>query len=259
MPEILTSFAEGVFAITLNRPSALNSLTPELVAGLQDAIDTASADKAVRSVVITGAGRAFCAGSDLKASERRSKIPRANVAFIEAIGKVMSSLESCGKPVLAAVNGHAVAGGLELVLACDFVIASETAKLGDAHSNYAMFPGGGATVRLPRRVGLASAKRLMFFGDLLSAKDAAAIGLVDQVVPADELIERTQSLARRLSAKSPLVIARMKAALNDSLSLPLEIGYRRERDLNELHALSDDRREGLAAFREKRTPVFSGF
>ena len=258
MRELLTNFNDGVFTMTLNRPESLNALTPGLVDALQAAVDQAGADDQVRCIVVTGAGRAFCAGADLKESEQRSRVPRGNVAFIRTVGRVITALEAVPKPVIAGVNGYAVAGGLELVLACDLVIASTSARIGDSHSNYAMFPGGGATVRLPRRVGLANAKRLMFFGDLLTAAEAAAIGLVDEVVPPEELAACTQHWARKLSARSPLVIARMKEALNDSLSAPPEIGYRRERDLNELHALSNDRREGLVAFREKRTPVFTG-
>jgi len=249
---------DGVLTLTLNRPAALNALTPELVERLSDALAAGLRDAAVRVVVLTGAGRAFCAGVDLKASEQRSKVPRGNVAFIAALGGLVQRIASFPKPVIAAVNGIAVAGGLELVLACDHAIAACSARLGDAHANYAMFPGAGATVRLPRRMGLAQAKALMFSGALWSAEKALAAGLVDQVVPDDELLPAACGLAAVFAAKSPLVIARMKEALNDALDQPLETGLRRERDLNELHSMSADRREGLAAFREKRPPRFTG-
>ncbi len=256
--EMQSSSTDGVLTLTLNRPAALNALTPALIDSLSTALSHGLDDGSVRAVVLTGAGHAFCAGADLKATERRSAVPRGNVAFIAAFGSLVQRIASYPRPVIAAVNGIAVAGGLELVLACDQVIAARSARLGDAHANYAMFPGAGATVRLPRRIGLARAKLLMFSGALWSAEEACRFGLVDQVVPDEDLLPAAHGLAALFASKSPLVIARMKEALGDSLDQPTEVGLRRERDLNELHALSADRREGLAAFREKRAPKFTG-
>lgn len=256
--ELGVRLADSVFWLRLNRPDALNALTPSLVESLARAIAAAGASSQVRVVVLTGAGRAFCAGADLKESEKRSNVARGNVAFIRALGALATAIEACPRPVIAAVNGIAVAGGLELVLACDMVLAAESARLGDAHANYAMFPGAGATVRLPRRVGLARAKELMLTGDLLSAADALDIDLVDRVVPDLALEREALALAAKLAVKSPLVLARMKEALNDAADQSIETALRRERDLNELHALSHDRAEGLAAFREKRAPQFQG-
>jgi enoyl-CoA hydratase len=256
--ELQESASDGVLTLTLNRPAALNALTPELIDSLICALSGGLGDTSVRVVVLTGAGRAFCAGADLKATEQRSAVPRGNVAFIAAFGSLVQRIASYPKPVIAAVNGIAVAGGLELVLACDQVVAARSARLGDAHANYAMFPGAGATVRLPRRIGLAKAKFLMFSGVLWSADESCRAGLVDEVVPDEDLLPAAHRLAGLFAGKSPLVIARMKEALVDALDQPPEIGLRRERDLNELHALSADRREGLAAFREKRTPRFTG-
>jgi enoyl-CoA hydratase len=252
------STSDGVLTLTLHRPAALNALTPDLIDALDSALSRGLDDPAVRALVLTGAGRGFCAGADLKATEQRSAVPRGNVAFIAAFGNLVQRIASYPKPVIAAVNGIAVAGGLELVLACDQAIAARSARLGDAHANYAMFPGAGATVRLPRRIGLAKAKLLMFSGALWSADESCRAGLVDQVVPDEDLPGAAHALASLFASRSPLVIARMKAALGDSLDQPPEIGMRRERDLNELHALSADRREGLAAFREKRAPKFTG-
>lgn len=256
--ELEVRLADSVLWLQLNRPQALNALTPALVEAMGQAIAAAGADPKVRVVVLSGAGRAFCAGADLKESEKRSKLARGNVAFIRALGELATAIESCSRPVIAAVNGIALAGGLELMLACDMVLAAESARLGDAHSNYAMFPGAGATVRLPRRIGLVRAKQLMLTGDFLSAEDALAIGLVDRVVPDAALEGEVLALAAKLAVKSPLVLARMKEALNDAIHQPAETALRRERDLNELHALSFDRAEGLAAFREKRPPQFQG-
>jgi enoyl-CoA hydratase/carnithine racemase len=256
--ELQTSASDAVLTLTLNRPAALNSMTPDLVELLGAALSRGLEDASVRVVVLTGAGRGFCAGSDLKATEERSAIPRGNVAFIAAFGSLVQRIASYPKPVIAAVNGVAVAGGLELVLACDQVIAARSARLGDAHANYAMFPGAGSTVRLPRRIGLPKAKYLMFSGALWSADESLQAGLVDQVVADEDLLPAACRLADQFASKSPLVIARMKESLGDSLDHPPEIGLRRERNMNELHALSADRREGLAAFREKRAPKFTG-
>lgn len=256
--DMQASASNGVLTLTLNRPGALNALTPAMVEALAEALSRGLSDASVRCVVLTGAGRGFCAGVDLKASEQRSAVPRGNVAFIAALGDLVQAIAAYPKPVIAAVNGVAVAGGLELALACDQVIAARSARLGDAHANYGMFPGAGATVRLPRRIGLAKAKYLMFSGAIWSAEESLHAGLVDQVVADEQLMPAALGLASVFAAKSPLLIARMKAALGDSLHQSPEIGLRRERDLNELHGHSADRREGLAAFREKRAPRFTG-
>src|SRR5690606_12377850 len=167
-------------------------------------------------------------------------------------------IESSAKPVIAAINGMAVAGGLELVLACDIGIAAESARLGDAHSNYALFPGAGATIRLPGKVGLNNAKLQMFTGDMRPASEWKEMGLVNQVIPDESFISAVESLAGKLAVKSPLVLGRMKQALNDALDQPLSIGLRYERALSNLHHFSSDRVEGLTAFKEKRPPRFTG-
>jgi enoyl-CoA hydratase len=245
-----------VLWLKLNRPHALNSLTLSLVNALTSTILDAQGNPDVRVIVLTGEGRAFCAGADLK-DPARSR-PESGAEFVKAIGALTELIEASGKPVIAAINGIAVAGGLELVLACDLVIAAESARLGDAHSNYALFPGAGATVRLPRKVGLNNAKLLMFTGDMHPATEWKALGLVNQVVADAAFIDAVSALAKKLAAKSPLVLARMKQALNDSLDQPVPIALRYERALSNLHHFSADRVEGLAAFKEKRAPKFQG-
>jgi enoyl-CoA hydratase/carnithine racemase len=247
---------DAVLWLTLNRPQALNSLTLSLVNGLMQAIQNAQDDPEVRIIVLTGAGRAFCAGADLK-DPARSR-PESGAEFVRAIGALTELIEGSAKPVIAAINGIAVAGGLELVLACDLVVAAESSRIGDAHSNYALFPGAGATVRLPRKVGLNNAKLLMFTGDMHPASEWKELGLVNMVVPDDSFTSAVESLAAKLAVKSPLVLGRMKQALNDSLDQPLSIGLRYERALSNLHHFSADRVEGLAAFKEKRSPQFTG-
>lgn len=247
---------DSVLWLKLNRPQALNSLTLSLVNALTKSIEDAQNDPDVRVIVLTGEGRAFCAGADLK-DPARSR-PESGAEFVKAIGALTELIEMSTKPVIAAVNGIAVAGGLELVLACDLVIAAESARIGDAHSNYALFPGAGATVRLPRKVGLNNAKLLMFTGDLLPAIEWKALGLVNSVVADDAFIDAVADLAKKLATKSPLILARMKQALNDALDQPLAIAIRYERALSNLHHFSADRVEGLAAFKEKRTPQYTG-
>ncbi|XAS70119.1 enoyl-CoA hydratase/isomerase family protein [Micrococcaceae bacterium Sec5.1] len=248
--------SEHVLWLRLNRPQALNALTASLVDDLTKVIQEADEDPDVRVIVLTGTGRAFCAGADLKESAKRSTEEGAR--FVKKIGELTNLIEECTKPVIAAINGIAIAGGLELVLACDVVIAAEAAVLGDAHSNYAMFPGAGATVRLPRKIGLNNAKYLMFTGDMPSAREWLAMGLVSQVVPGEGLNDAVSALASKLAGKSPFGLAKMKQALNDSLDQPAQIGLRYERALVNLYSHSADRVEGLAAFREKRPPQFQG-
>lgn len=246
----------GVLWLKLNRPQALNALTLSLVDAMTTAIKDAQRDPEVRVIVLTGEGRAFCAGADLK-DPARSR-PESGAEFVKAIGALTELIEACPMPVIAAINGIAVAGGLELVLACDLVIAAESARLGDAHSNYALFPGAGATVRLPRKVGLNNAKQLMFSGEMLPASEWKSLGLVSQVVTDDGFVDAVSTLATKLAAKSPLVLARMKQALNDAMDQPLPVALRYERALSNLHHFSADRVEGLAAFKEKRAPKFQG-
>ncbi len=254
--ELQRQQGDAVLWLKLNRPQALNSLTLSLVEALTMAIKDAQGDPEVRVIVLTGEGRAFFAGADLK-DPARSR-PESGAEFVKAIGALTELIEASAKPVIAAINGIAVAGGLELVLACDLVIAAESARIGDAHSNYALFPGAGATVRLPRKVGLNNAKLLMFTGDMHPASEWKALGLVNMVVADAGFIDAVAALAKKLATKSPLVLGRMKQALNDSLDQPLSIGLRYERALSNLHHFSADRVEGLTAFKEKRPPQFKG-
>jgi enoyl-CoA hydratase/carnithine racemase len=244
--------------IVLNRPDALNALHPEMIAGINGALESVHDMPHLRAVVLSGRGRAFSAGADLKYNQSVADLPGGNTAFVRAVSELTIRLEEFDLPVIGALNGLAVAGGLELALGCDLIVAAAGAKLGDMHANYALFPGGGASVRLARRIGAPLAKKLMFFGTSISAEEAQAIGLVDAVVPDDKLIETVDAMVAKLADKSPLVLRRIKAAVNQGLEVPLRHALRWERDLNELHSHSSDRTEGLNAFKEKRPPRFTG-
>jgi enoyl-CoA hydratase/carnithine racemase len=170
----------------------------------------------------------------------------------------MNRLETFPMPVIAALNGLTLAGGLELTLCCDLVVAARSARLGDAHANYGLLPGGGSSVRLPRKIGPTRAKYLLYTGEFVPAEQLVAAGLVNEVVDDDMLIPATETLVTKLVNKSPLVLRRMKALVDDGLDQPSAIALRQELLVSEVHAHSYDLKEGLAAFEEKRKPLFAG-
>lgn len=245
--------------VYLNRPQEMNSLTRTMVLELDDVINHADANDSIRVVVISGRGKAFCAGADLKSvlSEQQEEM-YTGPDFIDLTTKTLNRLRNFPKPVIAAVNGLALAGGLELVMCCDLVIVAESAKMGDAHSNFGVFPGGGGAAVLPCRVGLSRAKYLLFSGDFVSAGEMKAFGLVNQVVADEDLETSTQALADKLAEKSPLVLKRMKEVANQSLYQSQEAALRHEMLNLRAHMRSYDMMEGLAAFKEKRKPRFKG-
>jgi enoyl-CoA hydratase/carnithine racemase len=245
--------------VTLNRPTALNSLTPGVGVGIDAALDEIERHPEVCAVVVTGNGRAFSAGADLKfIRESSGGDPRALQNFTRDLLQVLTRLEQFPRPVIAAVNGLALAGGLELVLCCDVVIAAESAKLGDAHANYGLIPGGGSSVRLPRKIGPTRAKALMFTGEFLPARELMAMGLVNEVVPDGELTAAVERFVAKLANKSSLGLARMKQLVDDGLNQSQDTALRLELVAFNLHATSEDMQEGLEAFEQKRTPQFKG-
>jgi enoyl-CoA hydratase len=244
--------------IFMNRPDVLNALHPDMIAAINKALDVAADESELRAIVLSGRGRAFCAGADMKYNQSVSGLPGGNTAFVRAVSELTIRLEAFPLPVLAAINGTAVAGGLELALGCDLIIASSSAKLGDMHSNYSLFPGGGASVRLTRRIGAPQAKRLMFWGETIAASRAQEIGLVDMVLTDEQLHDHVGDLVSKLADKSPLVLRRLKSAINRASDMDARLALEWERDTNELHSYSHDRAEGLRAFAEKRSPTFLG-
>jgi enoyl-CoA hydratase/carnithine racemase len=255
---VISEIRGGAMWITLNRPDALNAITPAVVSGINAALDKAQQSDA-RAVVLTGTGRAFCAGADLKfVRSEAGNDETALSRFLDTVLLVMNRLETFPMPVIAALNGLTLAGGLELTLCCDLVVAARSARLGDAHANYGLLPGGGSSVRLPRKIGATRAKYLLYTGEFVPAEQLVAAGLVNEVVDDDMLIPATEALVAKLVNKSPLVLRRMKALVDDGLEQPSAIALRQELLASEVHAHSHDLKEGLAAFEEKRKPRFTG-
>lgn len=247
--------------ITLHRPEAMNSMSPRMVDELHTALDRVEAHSAIRCLAIRGSGKAFCAGADLKAVKALGDAQDQATAvrlFLARATELLRRIELLPMPVIAAVNGLALAGGLETVLVCDLVLAADEARFGDAHSRYGLIPGWGGSVRLPRKIGSGRAKWMMYTAESVSAATMAQWGLVHQVVPGEQLEAAVQDLAARMTDKSPLGLRRMKRLVDDGLEQPLEVALRNERVMVEAHNTSHDRREGLEAFAQKRAPRFNG-
>lgn len=250
--------------LRLNRPEVYNGLNPDILDGLTAGLDAADADPDVRVVVLAAEGAAFCAGADLRYARSLTDAPApdgflsANNAFLHQVRALFDRIETFRKPVIASVNGVAVGGGLELVLVCDLVVASRTAKLGDGHAVYGQIPGGGASVRLVRRLGLSTAKHLMFTGELFGAERYLGTDLVTDVVDPDELVAAVDRLAAVIARRSPVGLAAMKRLAHDAHDTPLPVALTRELESSALHQRSADWLEGITAFAEKRTPDFPG-
>src|SRR5262245_21749737 len=243
--------------ITLERPKAMNALNRETVDGMYATLAAWQNDPEVRTVVITGTGPAFCAGADLK--QVGAPAAPGEMDFLDSIVVMFDTLRAYPKPTIAAVNGLALAGGLETVMCCDIVIAAKSARFGDAHSNFGVFPGGGGAAILPRKVPANVAKYLLFTGDSLSADEMKTYGLVNEVVADAELTARAQALGDKFAQKSPIVLARMKRVANEDADKSQADALRHEVLELRNHERSWDLQEGLAAFVEKRKPKFRGY
>jgi enoyl-CoA hydratase/carnithine racemase len=244
--------------LTLDRPQALNAVTSDMFVGMTAQLRRWRDDEEVRALVLTGTGRAFCAGADLKQSHSATAPQPGEKDSLDIVVEFFDTLRGFPKPVIVAVNGLALAGGMEVVLACDIVLAAQTAKFGDAHSNFGVFPGGGGAAVLPRKVPANVARYLLFTGDSLSAEDMKTYGLVNEVLPDDALRARAQELALKLAAKSPLVLARMKRVVAGALDKSTTDALRHEVLELRDHKRSWEIQEGLRAFVEKRSPQFRG-
>jgi len=253
--KIIFERKDGIAKITLNRPEAMNGLDMDILREMETALNECEKDDGVRVVVITGKGRAFSAGADLKYQLNviAGDVVR-ELEFIRLVGRVTNIIYSLSKPVIAAVNGFALAGGLEVLMACDLAIAADDAQIGDQHINYALLPGAGDSQRLPRLIGARKAKEYLFTGKWMSAQEAERVGVVNQVVPADKLEEAVNEMAARIVSKSPVTMKEMKRLVNKGLETDLHAGLEMEGQACVLHITSDDAKEGLRAFIEKREP-----
>jgi enoyl-CoA hydratase/carnithine racemase len=253
---ITCAIGSGIARITLNRPAQLNAISPELLEDLDRACALVEGDAGVRAVTLTAAGRTFCAGADLRAVRELSPDPVRWSAFMGLWHRVFDRIEALSVPVIAGVHGLALAGGLELVLVADLVVADEAARLGDQHANFGLVAGGGGSQRLPRLIGARRAKELMLLGGWLGAGDALAWGLVNRVVPAGTVAAAVEEMAAALAAGSASANRTVKTLVNRALDCDLADGLELERRLVAEHMRSADVAEGLRAFAEKRKPVF---
>ncbi|MBR0657945.1 enoyl-CoA hydratase-related protein [Neoroseomonas oryzicola] len=261
MPEpLLLDFADGVALLTLNRPARLNALGNDLLAAIQDALDRIEFDAATRAVVITGAGRAFSAGADIKAFQQHMQAgPAEAIAHFMRPGHRMTRrVESFPKPVIAAVNGLAFGGGCELVESTHIALAAEDATFAKAEVNIGIIPTFGGTQRLPRNVGRKAALELILTGRVFDAAEAARLGLVNRVLPANEVLPAALGLARTLAAKPPLTLAAALSAVHRGMDASIDDGLAIEEAAFARIASTHDAQEGVAAFVEKRAPAFLG-
>ncbi|MFO7930826.1 MAG: enoyl-CoA hydratase/isomerase family protein [Thermodesulfobacteriota bacterium] len=254
---ILLDTADGVATITVNRPKALNALNSQVIKELQAAVEEIEKNEDITAVIITGAGeKAFVAGADI--SELAELNPVSAKHFASRGHQVMLKLENLAIPVIAAVNGFALGGGLELALSCDFIYAADNAKVGQPEINLGIIPGFGGTQRLARLVGKNLAKEMIMTGMMLSAEEAEKKGIVNRVVPAAELMEAAGKTARTISEKGRLSVYSAKQAVNNGLDADLKTGCEIEINAFSLCMASPDAKEGTAAFLEKRKPEFKG-
>ena len=253
---ILVDVDGGVATITVNRPDKRNALNSQVRSEVVAALDVLRDDRSVRVVVFTGAGeKAFVAGADIGEFAERTPLEQRGAMTGR---RVFDEIAAFPKPTIAMINGFCLGGGCELALACDVRVASDAARLGQPEINLGIIPGGGGTQRLPRVVGTGQAMRLILSGEIVDAAEALRIGLVDVVHPAADLRERTMEFARGMAARSPVALRMAKAAVRAAAEMPLAAGLAYETELFVTCFGSDDKREGVAAFLEKRPAEFTG-
>ena len=244
---------EGAVAhVVLDRPDQLNAISPELLRDLDLACTAIEDDPGIRAVALTGAGRAFCAGADLRVVEDLAPYGAGWTEFMDLWHRVFDRIERLPPPVIAGVHGLALAGGLELTLACDLVIADEAARLGDQHANFALVAGGGGSQRLPRLIGARRAKELMLLGGWLGAHEAHHWGLVNRVVPTGTVEEATLALAQELAEKSGAASRTVKLLVDRGLDVDLRTGLELEKRKVAEHMRTEDAAAGLRAFTTSR-------
>jgi len=250
---ILTETRGAVGLVTLNRPKALNALNSALMAELREALDGFEADDAIGAIVVTGSEKAFAAGADIKEMKDRGFV---DVYLSDFITRDWERLAQCRKPTIAAVAGYALGGGCEVAMMCDIIIAADTARFGQPEIALGTLPGAGGTQRLTRAIGKAKAMEMVLTGRMMDAAEAERSGLVARVVPAAELIGEAMKLAEKIAGLSRPAVMLAKEAVNRAFEMGLAEGLRVERRLFHASFATADQKEGMAAFAEKRPPVF---
>lgn len=238
--------------LTINRPKALNALNTEVLSELADALKEIEADDAVKAVIVTGEGKAFVAGADIAQMSKLNAVE--GRAMMQAGHKVMNTIDQMPKPFIAAVNGFALGGGCELAMACDIRIASSKAKFGQPEVCLGIIPGFCGTQRLSRLVGKGMAKYLIYSAEMINAEEAFRIGLVEKVVEPDALMEAAEKLANTIASKAPIAVAQAKIAINNGFDMDLKSASQLEVEATTVCFGSEDQKEGMAAFLEKRAP-----
>ncbi len=260
MSELLFDKDGDVGIVTLNRPDRMNSLTFDMIKGLIDYFSEAEQDDSIRSILLTGNGRAFCTGADLGGGGGRSDMntPMGMKLSAHLYGKVFFTMFTTEKPIVNAINGTAAGAGVNIALAGDFVVAAEGVKFIEVFVRRGMYPDAGGMFLLPRLVGLAKAKEILFFGEDILAEKALELGLINRVVPKDKLMDEAMALAKRLAAGPTRAIGMMKKVLNRSFELDIQTVLEFEAAFQGILVSTDDVKEGIQSFLEKRPPEFKG-
>lgn len=254
---IIYEKSEGIATITLNRPEALNAFSKEVVEEIMQAVEDLRSDENVRVVVLTGAGeKAFSAGADIKAMAGMTALKARELSLMGE--KLCLALENLEKPVIAALNGYALGGGLEVAMSCDLRIASENARMGQTEINIGLIPGWGGTQRLTRLIGRGKTKELVFTGGMIDAKTAEQLGIINMVAPAGKFKETVRQFALELASKAPVAVRVAKALINKGADIGLDSALALEREGFGVVASTEDLKEGISAFTEKRKPIFKG-
>lgn len=254
---IMFEVTDGIGLITFNRPKAMNALNGALLTEFSDLLDDVAGDPDIKVLVLTGAGeKAFVAGADI--TELAKLTPLRTKALSERGHAILMKLETLPQPVIAAVNGFALGGGSEIALACDFIYASETASFGLPEINLGLIPGYGGTQRLPRLVGKAMAKEMIYTGKMIPAAEAKSIGLVNRVCPPEALMSEVMKTAKVIVSKGAVALRSAKQAINDGFNADLKTGIGIEINHFAMTMISTDAKEGMGAFLEKRKPQFQG-
>jgi enoyl-CoA hydratase len=254
---IIYEKSEGIATITLNRPEALNAFSKEVVEEIIRALEDVKTDENVRVVVLTGSGeKAFSAGADIKAMAGMTPLKARELSLMGE--RLCLALENLEKPVIAALNGYALGGGLEVAMSCDLRIATENARMGQTEINFGLIPGWGGTQRLTRLIGKTKAKEMVFTGRMIDAKTAEQLGIVNMVVPPDKFKETVRQFALELASKAPVAVRVAKALINKGADIGLDSALALEREGFAVVASTEDLKEGVSAFTEKRKPIFKG-